>query len=116
MEDLDEYLSPYYRRFNPEHMLNKHLKSAGFTGLVTKHRIEPVVYNDVEIFKDTYRSVIPFLQRISGSHHEEFMEEFVQIAQKITSNGQLNELNDENVNIIFPYKILTVYAKKQLSN
>lgn len=51
MTDLDDYISPYYRCFNPEYLMRKYLKNAGFTKYEIKERTELVVYNDIEKFK-----------------------------------------------------------------
>lgn len=51
MEDLDDYLSPYYRKANPEYLLKKHLESAGFTQYEVKTRRDNIICDTVQQFK-----------------------------------------------------------------
>lgn len=51
MEDLDDYISPYYRKVNPEYLLRRNMRSAGFTQCEVKLRHQSLVFDNVQQFR-----------------------------------------------------------------
>lgn len=54
MNDVDDYISDYYRRVNPEYLLKKYLKSAGFTRYEIQERKANLNFNSIEEFKGNF--------------------------------------------------------------
>lgn len=48
MEDADDYISPYYRRINPEYLLKKYLKNAGFKQYDVQIRKSTLTVHSIE--------------------------------------------------------------------
>ncbi|XP_037047825.1 juvenile hormone acid O-methyltransferase-like [Bradysia coprophila] len=112
MEDADDYISPYYRRLNPEYLLKKYLKNAGFTRYEIQMRKQYVAVDDVEKFKESFSSIIPFLHRMSPTEKEEFTEEFVDLCLEMTmeKNGEVH--NGAGGKIDLTYTLMTAFAEK----
>ncbi|XP_037040876.1 juvenile hormone acid O-methyltransferase-like [Bradysia coprophila] len=109
MDDADDFISPYYRRVNPEHFLKNYLRTAGFARYEVQMRKETLIFDDIETFKESYRSVIPFLHRMPSVEAEEFVNEFVDLSLEATM--EKNVLNN-GVKIKLPYTIMTAFAEK----
>jgi len=49
MEDIDNYVSYFYKRINPAYMLKRLLKNAGFSHFIVKERMNTFIYEDTNM-------------------------------------------------------------------
>ncbi|KAG4077339.1 hypothetical protein HA402_009740 [Bradysia odoriphaga] len=116
MDDADDFISPYYRRVNPEYLLKKYIKNAGFTRYEIQMRQATVNFDNIKQFKEGYRSVIPFLHRMPVTEQEDFMEEFVDralevmVEKNVLKNEQLHNGGDLKMQV--PYTIMSAFVEK----
>ncbi|XP_037036441.1 juvenile hormone acid O-methyltransferase-like [Bradysia coprophila] len=115
MEDIDDFISPYYRRVDPASMIRKHVKNAGFSSYIVDERRKWYAYHDVQLFKRAYAPVISFFSRIPVERQEEYLDDFVMVALGVKPDPGVEVENfkaGQDVNIFVAYKTVIVFAQK----
>ncbi|KAJ6641643.1 Solute carrier family 25 member 44 [Pseudolycoriella hygida] len=82
MENADDYVSFFYKRINPEYMLKKLLKDAGFKECIVEQRQHHFTYDTMDAFEATCKSIIPFYSLIPVEKQAEFMKDFLESAME----------------------------------
>ncbi|KAJ6635102.1 Juvenile hormone acid O-methyltransferase [Pseudolycoriella hygida] len=104
--------SPYFRNENPEKELFLRIERAGFVDInvVLKERMYPF---DSQVFIDSTVPVAPFLDHISQSHKDEFLQGYIEkvLTMKLPPPYRSNkERNDKKT--IIPFCMLVAHARK----
>ncbi|KAG4074700.1 hypothetical protein HA402_008798 [Bradysia odoriphaga] len=110
--DMKRFIAPYFRKENPEKELYMRVERAGFVDIdiVLKKRI---FHFDSQVFLDSIIAIAPFLDEISESLKQEFLQIYINkvMTMKLPAPYKSNrERNDGK--IIIPFCMLVAHAKK----
>lgn len=127
--NIKSFVSPYHHEIDPLKLFENHFKSAGFQGKHVEIRERSFVYdpeqlrskytarfsvstiecNFYTIFPDSVKAVNPFTEGMPECLSEQFLDDYVKIANQIGDNEVIRECST----IVSRYQLMVAVLTKQ---